>query len=194
MIYIISNHIVAPPPLQRCSAFTISGLCWSWYTRLPTQVILGSKVMWGGKHSFRHARRKLKHQWKKRCEDENLRWKKNPPGSKGIFGGKRWNTRRRRKAEKPAQGAQLLHLQFFPSLANRQCEMERERISRSYLTLSVEKHGLVQDPKENQLIQQSKVTFVSAVCVFVCVITRLYCDVCGVGAKRTFDCSRSASI
>lgn len=46
--------------------------------------------------------------------------------------------------------------------------MERERISRSYHTPSVEKYGLVQDPKENQLIQQSKVTFVSAVCVFVC--------------------------
>lgn len=72
--------------------------------------------------------------------------------------------------------------------------MEREGISRSYHAPSVEKDGLIQDPQENQLIQRSKVTFVSAVCVFVCVITRLHCDICGVGAKWTFNCRRGASI
>lgn len=46
----------------------------------------------------------------------------------------------------------VLHLQFFPSLANHQCEMEQERISRSYHTPPVEKYGVIQDRKEKQAI------------------------------------------
>lgn len=104
-----------------------------------------------GKHSFRHARRNLKLQWKKIWRWEFKVEKIHQDQGEYLVV----------KGEIPDTGGKpknqhgemlLLHLQFFPSLANLQCEMERERICRSYHTPSVEKYGLIQDRKESQAV------------------------------------------